>query len=550
MQASGKSSLTRWMWLAAALLMLAEFLVFDRMTSRHHTGIYPRWNDQIQYLTEAYTAYEQMQAHGLAAGLKFSLGKTAVQGTLHDTFALFVFWLVGSASRSAALSLNMLAFLAWQAAVLFAIPRVSGSRALGWMGFGLLLCVAWPWSGEAGSAVDFRLDHAAMCLMGVTSCVALLTNGFRSAPWAVALGVAVGVTLLERFLTGIYFAAFFVATAIWILMGESRWARLRNLLLAGGVATTLALPVFWINRTAIHTYYWVGHVSGAESDARFRGLDVWNSVSFVFGHLRDMHLGSYFGWVVVALTALLLLLLAIFRPRPAAGPGRDWLYFAFAFLLVPAAVLVLHRQKSEYVLGVLVPGVILLALWGWEMIRRRIAFPSTGHWSQYAALLPALVAVSAGSNFFLQRQLHQPHDPGFLTSARTVNHIADTIFASARAHNVANPYIAVDQVVDYLDAQILQVICYERKKIWVPFVIQLPNSILAEKEEVIFYRLQLCDFVMLTDEMVGAGHWPYDQQMRRLYPELKAWSDTHLRLVDTYAIFGRRISLYQKKEMP
>jgi hypothetical protein len=28
------------------------------MTSRHYAGIYPRWNDQIQTLNEAYTGYE------------------------------------------------------------------------------------------------------------------------------------------------------------------------------------------------------------------------------------------------------------------------------------------------------------------------------------------------------------------------------------------------------------------------------------------------------------------------------------------------------------
>src|SRR6185312_11902949 len=94
--------LTRWMWLVAALLLVAEFLLFDRMTSRHYASVYPRWNDQIQYLTEAYTAFARAQTAGLLAGLKFALGKTALQGTLHDFFAVPVFWLAGSASRSAA----------------------------------------------------------------------------------------------------------------------------------------------------------------------------------------------------------------------------------------------------------------------------------------------------------------------------------------------------------------------------------------------------------------------------------------------------------------
>ncbi len=550
MKPHGQSNLSRWMWVAAALLMLGEFLLFDVMTSRHHTKIYPRWNDQIQYLTESYNAYEQMQTHGLAAGLKHALGKTALQGTLHDTSALLIFWLTGSASRSAALSLNMLVFLAWQAALLFTIPRLTGYRALGWMGFGLLLCVAWPWSGEAGSAVDFRLDHAAMCLIGVTSCLALLTNGFRRTGWAVAFGAAVGLTMLERFLTGIYFAAIFAVTAGWVFCGDERWRRLRNLGYAGLMAAALALPVFWINRVAIYTYYWVGHVSGAESTARFRGLDLWRSVEFVFGHLGDMHLGRYFGWAVVLLTGLLLSLRLIARRRAASGSGLDWLFFGLAFLLMPAAVLVLHRQKSEYVLGVLVPGVILLVLWLWAALWRRIDFQSDSAWRRALPLVPALAALVAGLGYFGERQIRNPHDPQFLESARTVNLIADHIFHSIRADHIANPNIAVDQVVDYLDAQILRVICYERKKTWIPFVIQLPNSILADKDEVMLYRLKLCDFVVLTDDMEGPGYWPYDQQMRRLYPELKAWCEGHLQRVDGFTVFGRELSLYRRRATP
>ena len=550
MKPHGQSTLNRWMWVAAALLMLGEFLLFDAMTSRHHTKIYPRWNDQIQYLTESYTAYEQMQAHGLVAGLKHALGKTALQGTLHDTSALLVFWVVGSASRSAALSLNMLVFLAWQAALLFTIPRLTGYRTLGWMGFGLLLCVAWPWSGEAGSAVDFRLDHAAICLICVASCLALLTNGFRKTGWAVAFGVAVGLTMLERLLTGIYFAANIAVTAVWILCGDERWRRLRNLGFAGLMAAALALPVFWLNRVAIYTYYWVGHVSGAESTARFRGLDLWHSVQFVFGHLGDMQLGGYFGWVVLLLTGLLLSLRLISSRRSANGSGRDWLFFGFAFLLMPAAVLTLHRQKSEYVLGVLVPGVILLVLWFWAALWRRIDFQTESSWRRAFPLVPALAAVLAGLGYFGLRQCRQPHSAQFLDNTRTVNLIADHIYHTIREDHIANPNIAVDQVVDFLDAQILQIICYERKKTWIPFVIQLPNSILADKDEVMLYRLKLCDFVVLTDDMEGPGHWPYDQQMRRLYPELKAWCEDHLQRVDGFSVFGRELSLYRRRATP
>ena len=105
-----------WPWLLAGGLMLAEFLLFDLMTSQHHASIYPRWNDQIQYLTESYRAYDAAKVDGLWAGLKNIGANPASQGTVHDVLAMLVFLLVGSASRSAALSLNMLAFhfLTWK----------------------------------------------------------------------------------------------------------------------------------------------------------------------------------------------------------------------------------------------------------------------------------------------------------------------------------------------------------------------------------------------------------------------------------------------------
>ncbi|MBI2513694.1 MAG: hypothetical protein HYV96_17140 [Opitutae bacterium] len=539
----------RALWLAAAVLMVAEFSLFDRMTSRHHASLYPRWNDQIQYLTEAYTAYEKSRAAGFGAGLEHTLTKTALQGTLHDTAALCVFTLAGSASRSAALSLNLLVFLAWQAALLFTVRRLTGSRALAWIAFGLALCVAFPWSNQPGSAVDFRLDHAAMCLLGVAACAALLTDGFRRTGWSCAFGAAVGVTLLTRFLTGAYFAVIFVALAVWLLCGADRWRRLARLAAAGAIAAAMAGPVFWHNREAIYTYYWVGHVTGAESAARLPGLDALHSLQFVFGKLAALHLGAFLGWTVAALTAAFALLALAARRRDGSTPParRDWLFVAAVFVLLPGLVLSFHRQKSEFVLGVLVPGALLLALGLWAWLADRADFSGARRWSARLLGALALGAVAAGATFFVQRQLAPAYDADSLASARTVNAVSDRIFATAKARHITDPYIAVDQIVDYLDAPILAVTCYERKKTWMNFVIQLPNSILEEKDEAVFYKVKLCHFVVLTDQMQGNGYWPYDRQMRRLYPQLKAWCEANLERLESFEIYGRKLSLYTQK---
>src|SRR4029079_15735527 len=103
--------------------------------------------------------------------------------------------------------------------------------------------------------------------------------------------------------------------------------------------------------------------------------------------LGRMHLGSWFDWTIAAVTAVLLLGFIVGRKKPAPGAAEhDWLFFALAFLLLPAAVLCFQRQKSEYVLGVLVPGLVLLVLLLWAWLWRRTDYSgSARRW------VPALV---------------------------------------------------------------------------------------------------------------------------------------------------------------
>jgi hypothetical protein len=552
MSSAPKSTRASWMWLAASLILAAEFLVFMRMTARHHADIYPRWNDQIAYLHDAYTAYEKMQTDGFAAGLRQTVFRPTAQGTLHDTCALLVFWLAGSASRTAALSLNMLAFLAWQAALLFTLPRVSGSRIHGWMGFGLVLALAGPWVAGPGSALDFRLDHAAMCLFGVTACAALLSDGFRSLRWSLVFGALAGVTLLERFLTGAYFAPIFFLAALWALLGADRWLRLRHLLLAGLVTTLLALPVFWLQRSVIYGYYWVGHVTGDEGAARIRGFDLGQSVRFLSDNLARLHFGPWFGWTVLVVTVLLFALLLI-RPRKPAGGGNapDWLFFSLLWWLVPATILTFHKQKSEFVLGVIVPGVVLLVLWLWAQMWKRVAPPSRPATANLLSAALALAVLVAGGAQFLRRQVSSPYSAEYLESNRRVLELADYIYHTSRAANLPNPDVGIDRIVDYIDGRILQIICYERHGKWVDFQLHLPDSILAGPDENVFFKLAHCDFVLFT-ELGGAdyGNWPYDRQMRRLSLQVQAWCNENLVLAKTVNAFGREMALYQRPGLP
>ena len=143
--------------LALAAVLCAEFALFLWSASRHFAWVYPRWFDQVQYLRDAYNAYDEARFHGFLAGARSALGHVSPQGALHGFFGLVSFTLLGP-DRTAALAVNMAAFIALQAMTFGAVRRLAGSPALAWAAVGLLAALQVPWSGEAGSAADFRLD--------------------------------------------------------------------------------------------------------------------------------------------------------------------------------------------------------------------------------------------------------------------------------------------------------------------------------------------------------------------------------------------------------
>ena len=527
--------------LVSVALLLAcfagEFFLFDTHASRAQAKVYPRWNDQIQYLSESYTGYEFARAHGLATGLWQTLVNPSAQGTLHDFAAVIAFTLAGP-SRNAALALNLVAFIAWQAALYFAVGCRTGSRSLAWAAAALPLCLRGPWQNIPGSATDFRLDHLAMCALGVTCAAALLTDGFRSRRWSVAFGAAVGVTLLTRFLTGTYFVLILVALFGWMLCGQDKKLRAVNLALAAAIATALAAPIFWINREWVWNYYYIGHYVGPESAIRNPHFGVGQSLAFVWDNLTQRHLGAAFGWIA-ALGAVVLAVGARYARAPAP---RGWWTLGALFLLAPALVLTLHQQKSEVVIGALAPGVILLVIALWAELQRRCAL----RW------LPPVFAMSvvvASAWYYTSRQLGPTGDEAARDHIQKVAAVADYVFARSQAAGLKAPRVAVDYITDCLDGQVMRVVCYERHHVWVPFDMTLPISIAEPAEAEVMERLANSDFVFLTED-AAAGGFPFDQKLTAMRPQLRAWCDAHLRLVDRFALIGRRMVLYQRREIP
>lgn len=534
---AGSSRYAGFFPLAVFILLLAvEFYAFDQIGARQHTKVYPRWNDQIQYLTESYLAHEHAKEHGLPSAVRLTLTNPSAQGTLHDLYALLIFAVAGP-SRSAALALNMLALMAWQAALFLSVRRVMGSDWMALLAALLPLALAGPWQPAPGSAYDFRLDHLVMCSFGVTSCVALLTDGFRSRRWSLAFGLAVGITLLTRFLSGTYLAVSFAALLTWILLGPDRQRRSVNLLLAAALAFLLAAPVFWLNRDWIWNYYWIGHFVGAESAIRNQNFGLGTSIDYIARHLQADHVGAFFVVIATLATAVVLRLRARQIRELRGSPAM----LGTIFLLAPALVFTLHAQKSPVVLGVLTPGLIILLVGIW------------GRWlggGTEAKVLPLIVSAMTllGGIHFVRGQITPILDPASAESLRRVTRLGEELSSRAAAAGVATPRVAVDFVTDALDGQVLRVTAYERTQSWTPFEMTLPTGISEPTEAEVLERLRTSDFVFVTLNSPSIN-FPYDRKMAEMNPRILAWCREHLVKSETFPFGGRTIALFQTETL-
>lgn len=530
-------------WLLLAVLV-AEFGLFDQVGARRHTAVYPRFNDQIQYLTESYAGHEFARRHGLVAGLLNALTNPSAQGTLHDVLAVAALHVAGP-SRSAALALNLLALAGWQLALFLALSRTSGSRPLAFAAAMLPLALAGPWRDGPGTAYDFRLDHLAMCGLGITAAAAILADGFHSRSGAKWFGVAVGLTLLTRFITGTYFVLVFAGLAAWILLspGPERRARGVNLLRAAGLALALAGPIFWLNYDLVRDYYWIGHYVGPESAIRSQNFGVVRSFDYVFRELGVRHLGAAFGLFAAAGAGGLALLRTSER-RPV---NADAWVIGLVFLLAPAVVLVLHVQKSEVVVSALAPGAVTLVAALWAVAARRAGAKALAGFAGLAAL--------AALALFARAQQVPVFSADQLADLRQVNTLAERL--QARWQAAPRPTggaprsarVAVDHITDALDAQVLRVVIYERRHVLPRLEMTLPTGIAEPMEAEVMERLARSDFVFLTEDE-SAGPYPYDRAVAALRPRLRVWCEAHLRPAERFTLRGRRMVLYQRRDLP
>jgi len=384
----------------------------------------------------------------------------------------------------------------------------------------------------------------ASCAYGVALAVGAAGGVFRSARASALLGAAIGVVLLARFLSIIYFMVAFAGLLAWLLSRPQRRARCARLLLAAGCALAVSGWALWRARYAMFAYYWVGHITGTERALR----DSHQGLLVSMGTVVSEVLVKQLGWPALALAGCAAAALYACggvrgtQDGGAGGPGRDlrgaW-GMVLVFLAAPAAVLVLHPEKASPPFSILMPAAAWVIVLGWSHLAGR-ARPSSA-----AVILGA--AALAGVSLFAAGQLAHRVPRELEREFRDVNALGDYVFFRAEEAGLEHPRVAVTWAVDALGADVFRLLGRERHQRVLPFAATLPTGLYSTTPDVVMERLAQSDFVCLVTR--APVNWPFDRQMEALLPVTRGWCDGNLRRVGELNSVGFSTLVYERRSL-
>jgi hypothetical protein len=556
------------------LLLVAQYVLFQRHARREIVWAYPDHFDQAHYLGLTYTAYEDFHTQGIWAVVCRELAAPRPPGILLPVEGSLFLLLLGP-SRLSALTVHFAHFALLQVCLFTTLSWLTRRFSIGWLGLGLLLAALTPFAA-GGGMFDYRIDFSALCLFGILLCLVVRSRLFASWGWSAAAAVAGSWMVLCRSLTVVYlvglFGVFFLFVCVswWRGRGSAELRhrasrQLGGLVVAGIVVAALTGPFFWHNRETFLNYYGVHHLLGAQAQFRNLGMGIrttFDSVTYYPWAIGEQHLGRVF----LALTALLALAALVLRhaSRRAGGlvpagmnPATRFVlssdaiglwFFLLAALIVPYGLLSLDSVKNPAVAGIVVPTLVWLAVLGITHLSPAWTSGSRPGVAGIGLAILASVALLAGSYV----QLTESRSRGPFTNPRQgyerIGELYDAIAEHCTAMHWTQPRVAATCLeTDYFQPVVILPYVYERHHVLItPQSYWMGGYFGAVTEADALDELRQSDFVFLVDPALAPSTYPYDQSIRAMYPKLKAFCEDTLTPLRRFRIWHFDVLLYTR----
>jgi hypothetical protein len=545
----------RW-WHVLLVLVLVEAVAFHTTARDSVAPFYPMNLDQVQYLGEAYSAYDLIKAHGITGAWEVFQAPRA-QGMLLQDQAALAFLFTG-ASRLVAIDINLAYFLLYLW-VSTETARRLGGLAAALTAAGLILAAATT-TQITGGLFDFRLDFAAMCLWGTLLALLVLARptGQPKRSLLVPVALASAALILTRIITVAYIVglvAGLILVAILIRFGSRRLAlRLGPRRLAMVLVTTVLVAGAYVahNWDILSTYYLFGHVTGTEKHTRALEVgvtDLLSSIEFYFQSLLTVHAGTDLVTLAAGLVlAIFLVMLICGGFHGAVHKARlhvsavAWMVSVLALAFaIPYVALTLDEAKSGVVGDVLLPPTILGVVAVFAFASR---LPYTrARWAEVALLVLSLAAFGYGVRTqigALQQNAYRANREDLAAASRMMLEVGDYV----RENSSGQTIWGIDGHLDFTAPGVAWLYYYEQRGIWLPMAAELGVGAIQTtlSQDEVLREAAASDVLLLTKG--GSWTYPYDQSIEQAKVALFNLAAERFTLFRSYRMFGRDVYVF------
>jgi hypothetical protein len=546
-------------WGALAGILVCLFLLFRTFVAREIAWAYPANYDQTKYLWISYTTYEAVLRDGLARGVYGLIRGAYANGILIHLQALALMLPFG-AGRLTVLSVNYASLAVYLLVTAAAVRRVTNSRRLALLAFGLALGSGQFWFQNM---VDYRLDFSSMCIFGVFVSLVMRSGVFRERGWALLAGAVAGLLVTNRFLTALYVAGIYAGMLAYFGV---RWARSRSprtLTLLGNAAASAAvgvavsIPVVWLSRQAIYDYYVVQQ--GLERSVRTAEFAVDGLLRSWLFYPRSV-LVDHAGLPLVLVSALVLAVSAAVAwvgPRHSTpADSARWpplLLDGTAFLAVSVVVILgalsANITRSPVVGGIMVPIVSWCVVLAASTLLQRGGLAHgerrAGRAAAACAILALAVAVYCQVVFFGRHYVFWANREDSREIARMYREIGQY----AEDMGWSQAVLGSDSMRDYLLGAAVTAAHYEASGSLVTFsgVLGASGIVTTLPRDVLLQHLAAADFLILTHRRdASEPPYPIIDALEGIRPAMEEAARSKLATLGQYAIFGRLVDLYAR----
>ena len=491
--------------LSASLVIF--FIFFIQAIYLYNSGllvssIYPRFNDQIQYLSDSYNLYEYLKDFGftnISKNINFAKAQGVTYQFLPQLFLLF------NVSRLSVLFVNFLFLFLFQFSLykLFRFYKYPRSFSLGIIFISTFISGYYE-INAAGSIFDYRLDFMASALFGISSYFLCKTENFTRHKYIILLAFILAFSILTRFILAPYFFVLMLTYLLFIGYKSDFIDLFKKVVLFLTIFIVVLSPIYY-SFPFIESYY-LGHFVGPEALIRASSTNEYSLkflkyIEYTFRHLKPA--------LFIYILPLLLYFTLSYKKKNFLKEQQiqrvSLFFISLLYFIAPIFILSFDYQMSKAAGTAAVPGLMMMFSWLLGFCPFLILSKKNKYLFLFFLLSFFLVFFVYSYNKNLQK-----NSDNYQFISKNHNMILDRINEMSINKPIVN--IGVNRITDSVDALVLNIVNYETRNSTIKMSMVLPDSIYSTNIDQLINKLILSDIFFYYAEKQYI-RWPYDKTM-------------------------------------